>query len=211
MTSNHEQVVAASDDERRFFVCDVSDKRRGDDAYFDRLVRVIKGDDDATLAAFMYELQTRNINNWKPEQAARKAASTDLARQNLLSLEPPLQWLLEQETTAPAVPAQLTGQDIGKPSATDMAILQHLLKLTPRPADPGKQDALVWERTRDDVLESYRYSAKSAQVRGATDYTGAETFWSSIKRLLNEEIFPARRLFRTSGGKRSSSCRRDRS
>ena len=29
MTSNHDQVVAASDDERRFFVCDVSDKRRG--------------------------------------------------------------------------------------------------------------------------------------------------------------------------------------
>ena len=85
MTSNHDQVVAASDDERRFFVCDVSDKRRGDDTYFAPLIRIIKGDDDATLAAFMYELQTRDIKDWKPEQAARKAASTDLARQKLLS------------------------------------------------------------------------------------------------------------------------------
>ncbi len=100
MTSNHDQVVAASADERRFFVCDVSDKRRGDDSYFAPLVRMIKGDDNATLAAFMYELQTRDITNWKPEQAARKAASSDLARQKLLSLEPPLQWLLEEETAA---------------------------------------------------------------------------------------------------------------
>ena len=83
MTSNHDQVIAASDDERRFFVCDVSDKRRGEDVYFAPLVRVIKGDDDATLAAFMRELQTRDIKNWKPEQAARNAASIDLARQKL--------------------------------------------------------------------------------------------------------------------------------
>src|SRR5206468_5935839 len=34
MNSNHDQVVAASHDERRFVICDVSDRRRGDDAYF---------------------------------------------------------------------------------------------------------------------------------------------------------------------------------
>src|ERR1700737_3410668 len=97
ITSNHDHVISASDDERRFFVCDVSEARRGDDVYFAPLVAVTKGEDDATLAAFMYELQTRDIKNWKPERAAREAASasSDLARQKLLSLEPPLQWLLE--------------------------------------------------------------------------------------------------------------------
>ena len=167
MTSNHDQVISASDDERRFFVCDVSEARRGDDAYFAPLVRVIKGADDATLAAFLQELQTRNIKNWKPEQAARKAASIDLARQKLLSLEPPLHWLLETNRESPF--------DFG--------------------------DAPE-ERRRSDMLTGYRTWAKTCLVRGASDLTGDEVFWNCIKRLLNNKIFPGRKLFRASGGKR---------
>ena len=72
MTSNHDQVISASDDERRFFVCDVSERHRGDDAYFAPLVAVTKCEDDFTLAAFLYELQTRDIKNWNPERAARE-------------------------------------------------------------------------------------------------------------------------------------------
>jgi uncharacterized protein DUF5906 len=174
MTSNHDQVVAASDDERRFFVCDVSDKRRGDDAYFAPLVRVIKGEDEATLAAFMYELQTRNIKGWKAEKAARNAASIDLARQKLLSLEPPLQWLLEE-----AQDARTDGYAVG------------CVFSTPK------------ESQRNSMLCDYReWANKSARVREATDYTSAEKFWVSMKRLLNDEIFPGRRLFRSSGGDR---------
>jgi hypothetical protein len=170
MTSNHDQVISASEDERRFFVCDVSETHRGDDVYFAPLVSVIKGEDNDTLAAFMYELQTRDINNWKPERAARRAASggSDLARQKLLSLEPPLQWLLETALSRSA-------------EAFD--------------ADREKQ--------RSTMLENYRNWAKTAQVRGASDYTGAETFWNSIKRLLNKDVFPGQRLFRSSGGTRS--------
>ena len=52
------------------------------------------------------------------------------------------------------------------------------------------------------MLSRYRDWAKTAQVRGATDFTSAGIFWASIKRLLNQEIFPGRRLFRSSGGKR---------
>ena len=52
------------------------------------------------------------------------------------------------------------------------------------------------------MLSSYRQWVKTAQVRGASDYTGAETFWNSIKRLLNDEIFAGRRLFRSSDGTR---------
>ena len=90
ITSNHDQVIEASADERRFLVCDVSDKRRGDYDYFAPLVRIVKGEDDATLAAFMHELQTRDIRSWKPEQAARNAASVARVRQKSLSVELPL-------------------------------------------------------------------------------------------------------------------------
>ncbi len=75
MTSNHANVVDITDDERRFFVCEVSDKRRGDDSYFAPLWHVANGDDGATLAAFMHELMTRGITNWKPEQGARSSAA----------------------------------------------------------------------------------------------------------------------------------------
>jgi Family of unknown function (DUF5906) len=173
MTSNHDQVIAASDDERRFYVYDVSDRRIGDDAYFAPLVRVIKGEVDAPLAAFAHELTTRDISNWKPEQAARRPGSIDLARQKLLSLEPPLKWLLEQEQAgvlAPSGPAQ-------PPSATRK-----------------------WERSI--FLRLYRDWAKETHLRGAIDFSGEEVFWASIKRLLNNKTFPGRKLFHASCGKR---------
>ena len=183
MTSNHEQVIQASDDERRFFVCDVSETRRGDDVYFAPLVAVTKGEDKNTLAAFMHELQTRDINNWKPERAAREAArgGSDLARQKLLSLEPPLQWLLES-TLSQSDPVSQTEADTGLPCDHDLTSVR--------------------EQERAHMLLSYRQWVKTAQVRGASDHTGAETFWNSIKRLLNDEIFAGRRLFRSSGGTR---------
>jgi hypothetical protein len=203
MTSNHDQVVAASDDERRFFVCDVSDKRRGDDTYFAPLIRIIKGDDDATVAAFMYELQTRDIKDWKPEQAARKAASTDLARQKLLSLEAPLQWLLETKTSAPAAAAHKTADDIGKPGAADLEMDRIVQQVTSNAEmDPNKQATSIRELRKDQMLDDYRSWVKISQVRGAADFTGPEIFWNSIRRVLNKEIFPGRRLFRSSGGVR---------
>jgi hypothetical protein len=204
MTSNHDQVIAASDDERRFFVCDVSNKRRQDDGYFAPLVRVIKGEDDATLAAFMLELQTRDIKNWKPEQAARNAANTDLARQKLLSLEPPLQWLLEQtELAADLGAAVVQAADVGDPTEPDVVLEQHLAEIADKqPKAADARHTATKERQKDDMLGSYRDWAKTTQVRGATDYAVAEIFWASIKRLLNDEIFPGRRLFRISGGKR---------
>jgi hypothetical protein len=66
MTLDHHQVIDASDDECRLFVCDVSDKRRGDDPYYDPLWEAVEAKNDALLAAFMHELRTRNVTNWKP-------------------------------------------------------------------------------------------------------------------------------------------------
>jgi hypothetical protein len=87
MTSNHANAIEITEDERRFFMLDVSDKRRGDDIYFVPLWRAANGEDDATLAAFMHELMTRDITNWKPEQAARNAAAAlHRARETLVKL-----------------------------------------------------------------------------------------------------------------------------
>ena len=61
------------------------------------------------------------------------------------------------------------------------------------------------------MLQGYRLWAKSAQVRGATDFTGAEVFWRSIKRLLNAEISLVGNCFGCPGAAASSSCRRGRS
>jgi hypothetical protein len=88
ITSNHDDVVQLSDDERRFFVCRVSDRRQGDRMYFVPLWRVANGDDDATLAAFMHELRTRdsrtgNLNRLfatpQPSEQLQLARSIDLA------------------------------------------------------------------------------------------------------------------------------------
>ena len=235
MTSNHDQVIAASDDERRYFVCDVSDKRRGDDPYFDPLVRVIRGEDKTTLAAFMHELQTRDIKDWKPEQAARKSPNSDLARQKLLSLEPPLQWLLEQTlsemTGAPSVTTnaacdiaaavalqQLNTERIVEIASRSIPLSQGIGDIAsvapPQSVDYGKvadietappiapDNAGDKKWPRDEMLRMYRDWVKTTQVRGASDFNGAEMFWASVRRLLNSEIFPGRRLFVSSGGER---------
>ena len=191
MTSNHAQVIAASEDERRFFVCNVSDKRRRDDSYFAPLVRLIKGQDDATLAAFACELQKRDIRSWKPEQAARNVGRKDLARQKLFSLDPPLQWLLES-----AREAATTGQsdeDTGAPRPEDLELAKCVNDLAGEPRE---------ESLRQELLNKYRTWVKTNRIRGGDDYTGSEKFWACMKRLLNNKIFPGRILFRSSGGKR---------
>ena len=86
MTSNHADVVQITDDERRFFVCDVSERRRGDYKYFAPLWRAANGEDNTTLAAFMHELKTRDITNWRPELAARDVSALHSSRQKLVSL-----------------------------------------------------------------------------------------------------------------------------
>ncbi len=52
------------------------------------------------------------------------------------------------------------------------------------------------------MLRQYREWAKSTQIRQAKAFTGAQVFWGSIKRLLNE-VFPGKRYKREtiSGGR----------
>jgi hypothetical protein len=74
------------------------------------------------------------------------------------------------------------------------------------------QDGTLYEQTFFDVPEAvktkagmvnnYRDWAKTAQIRGASEFTGAEKFWCSIRGVLNDKIFPGRRIFQNSGGDR---------
>ena len=96
LTSNHAQVIQASSEERRFVTYEVSDTKRGDTDYFDRLYAIADGRDDDTAAAFMHYLLTRDITGFKPWKAQQGfAADTALQNQKLLSLTPPLMWLRE--------------------------------------------------------------------------------------------------------------------
>ena len=90
LTSNHAQVFQAASEERRFVTYDVSDAKRGDADYFERLYAIADGRDDATAAAFMHFLLTRDISGfipWKAQQGFANDAA--LQYQKLLSLTPP--------------------------------------------------------------------------------------------------------------------------
>jgi hypothetical protein len=174
MTSNEDQPVHMTVDERRFLICEVSDHRIEDSTYFQPLAAIAQGEKPETLAAFLHELLTRHISNFNPE-SAKKIGGLAHAQQKLLGLEPPLQWLLER--------VRNTSRD-GAPNTEDLT------------------DG-VWslKQKKQSCLSDYRYWAKTAQVRGAADYTIAEKFWASLKKLLKPKIFPNHgQFFRGSSG-----------
>src|SRR4029078_3697313 len=87
ITSNHTQVIQASSEVRRFVVCDVSDARRGDATYFDRLYSVADGRDDVTARALMHHLLTRDVTKFQPWAAQQQfLGDKALIDQKLLSL-----------------------------------------------------------------------------------------------------------------------------
>ena len=61
ISSNERWVVPASDDERRFFVLNVSDKHRRDHAYFKALRAEMEGDGPSSLLTYLSELDLSNF------------------------------------------------------------------------------------------------------------------------------------------------------
>ena len=74
MASNEDWVVPASGDERRFMALDVSDHRRGDQAYFDRLAAAIDGDE---CRAFLQDMLALDLAGWNHRQAPHTKALDD--------------------------------------------------------------------------------------------------------------------------------------
>lgn len=114
MASNEDWVVPKAQDDRRFAVFGVSDKRRGDQEYFDDLFRL--STDPATLQAFMKELMEWDVSIYN----VRKIPATQAGiEQQLRTLEGIPRWLLttlyngklRDETRTDTVPTQDLYQD----------------------------------------------------------------------------------------------------
>lgn len=101
LASNEEWIVPAGKDARRFFVSDVSDRRRNDQAFFGRLWRQM---DDGGLAAMMHDLLGMDLEGWRP--SSRIPQTRALGDQKVQSLDRPSKfflWLLTEGNLADIV------------------------------------------------------------------------------------------------------------
>jgi len=90
MASNSSWVVPAGSEERRYFVVDVSDARRQDHAYFERLRDCM---DSGGVEAFLNFLLKIDISHFNIRSIP---ASTALDQQKLQTLDPLMTWLYDR-------------------------------------------------------------------------------------------------------------------
>ena len=175
LTSNHEQVIQASGLARRFVIFDVSDARRGDADYFDKLYAVADGRSHAAAAAFMQYLLDRDLKNFQP-WAAQQALASDmaLARQKTLSLSPPLQWLRE-------VIDNVVGQ--GPSGSYNWEDGLPFLSHAPGQGQ-GRESRWPPEFPRGEAVAAFRNWLRNVKPYGASEYTGEERFWREIFRVI---------------------------
>lgn len=88
LTSNHSWAVKAGKDARRWFVCEVSEGKVGDRAWFSRLYDDLQSGGYAQL---LHYLQRRRLGKWHPREMPRTA---ELAEQQIRSASSVHQWLL---------------------------------------------------------------------------------------------------------------------
>jgi phage/plasmid-associated DNA primase len=89
MATNSNWAVPASADERRYFVVDVSEARRGDRDYFTKLWQAVS--DPEVLAAFLYELLEVDLNGFQIRDIPHTEGLND---QKLASLNDFHKWLM---------------------------------------------------------------------------------------------------------------------
>jgi hypothetical protein len=96
-------VVPAGKYERRYAAFNVSDKRRGDHAYFKALHGEIK---NGAAAAMMFDLQRMDLGDWHPREVYSTSALAEQARHSLSPIE---EWF-EQLLQDGVLPHALTGR-----------------------------------------------------------------------------------------------------
>jgi hypothetical protein len=79
--SNHEHFVQVDNDDRRYFILEVSDEMAQNEVYFKRLFAAIESDD--AIAAFIYTLTKIDLKGFNPRVAPKTQAH---AEQKILSL-----------------------------------------------------------------------------------------------------------------------------
>src|SRR5262245_30249207 len=89
VASNGDWPVPADWDDRRFFVLDVSDERKQDEAYFSERLKELR---DGGRAAMLYDLLQYNIDDAALRHPPDTAAKRELKRR---SLSPEEQWLID--------------------------------------------------------------------------------------------------------------------
>lgn len=90
LASNEEWIVPAGKDARRFAVFDVTEGRRGDTAFWERLNSQME---NGGYAAMLHDLLSMDLGDWHP---ARNVPQTQaLADQKLLSLDPVMKFWME--------------------------------------------------------------------------------------------------------------------
>jgi hypothetical protein len=166
ITSNHTQVIQASSESRRFLICEVSNARRGDTDYFDRLYAVADGRDDRTARAFMQHLLDQDLTRFRPWEAQQKFLGDEaLVRQKALSLTPPLAWLSEvlEHVDGDSAPKDSGGWHNGMPASRKWPT----------------------RLRRSDALEAFREWVSIAKPHRANTNTGSEQrFWGEIIRVV---------------------------
>lgn len=90
LASNNDWVVPAGADERRFFVLDVGEQRKQDQAYFAALVAEAE---NGGYEALLHELQQRDISQFNFRAVPQTGA---LAEQKIRSLSPEHLWIYEK-------------------------------------------------------------------------------------------------------------------
>jgi hypothetical protein len=165
ITTNHKHVIQASSEARRFVVCDVSDARRGEAAYFDCLYAVADGRDDATAQAFLEFLLNRDLSQFLPWAAQQQFLDDRaLIEQKQFSLTPPLAWLREVLEIAE------------NSTASASFYWSHGLPYGGWPSAPLH---------RALILQQFREWAAAAKPHGANTYTGSDQrFWSEITKVI---------------------------
>ena len=90
MASNHTNIVHAEEDERRYFVLQVGEARKGDHDYW---TKYNTWEESVPLAGMLlYYLKNRDISSYNPRVVP---ASDALTEQKLHSAEPPMRFLFE--------------------------------------------------------------------------------------------------------------------
>jgi Family of unknown function (DUF5906) len=191
LTSNHEQVIQASGEERRFVIYDVSDARRGDVEYFDRPYAVADGRDKQTASAFKHFLLQRNLEKFRPwQQQQCFAADAALTKQKELSLSAPLAWLREVMDTVVGQgnPGDYYWNSGGMPHPDGVY------------GPSGRECHWPPRFPRRDAVTAFRRWADKAKPFGASEYTGSpERFWAEICKVIPR----AQTNRQTSGGVRT--------
>jgi hypothetical protein len=108
MASNHEWVVPAGPDARRFFVLDVPDKRKGDKKWFDDIVAQMN---NGGRAAMLHELMNMDLKDFRVTAFPR---TKGLLAQQIHSMSPERGWWLDKLETG-----RVMRRDTGWPKCVD--------------------------------------------------------------------------------------------